>query len=202
MSHKISSIFWLMLFLATSVFAAEKRPMTVEDLFAMGRVSDPQISPDGNWIAYTVTQYSMETNGNNSDIWLVSTDGKSIKQLTTSPKGDSQPRWCPRDAAKLAFISSRNGSPQIFTLSLTGGEPTQLTDISTGASSPVWSPDGQHLAFVSEVYPDLATDAENAARDKEREKSLVQARVIDGLLYRHWAAMFLWYRSAAVRPAT
>lgn len=177
---------FLIFLIPFAVLAEGKRAMTVEDLFAMGRVSDPQISPNGKWIAYTITNYSMETNKSNSDIWLVSRDGKQHKQLTTTPKGDSQPRWCPTDPAKLAFISSRNGTPQIFLMSLTGGEPSQLTDISTGASSPIWSPDGQYLAFVSEVYPDLKTDAENAARDKERTESLVKAKIIDGLLYRHW----------------
>lgn len=169
-----------------SAAAGTGRPITVEDLFAMGRVGDPQISPDGNWIAYTVTDYCMESNKSYSDIWLVSMDGKQLKQLTTNPKGDSQPRWNPVDDAELAFVSSRSGTPQIHSIRLDGGEARPITNISTGASSPLWSPDGKYIAFTSDVYPDLKTDAENAARGKSREESRVKARVIDHLLFRHW----------------
>jgi dipeptidyl aminopeptidase/acylaminoacyl peptidase len=187
MHFKYSGIFCLIILVLFFQTVEAKRAMTVDDLFGMGRVSDPQVSPDGKWIAYTVTNYSMETNKSNSDLWLVSIDGQTVKQLTTSEKGDSQSRWKP-DGSQLAFISSRNGTPQIFLINLKGGEANPLTNISTGASVPLWSPDGKFLVFVSEVYPDLKTDAENAARDKELEKSPVKARLVDNLLYRHWNA--------------
>ena len=174
-----------------SLIASEegaKQPITADDLFAMGRVSDPQISPNGKWVAYTVTCYSMETNKSNSDIWLVSIDGQQRRQLTNHPQADTQPRWKPTDGFQLAFCSKRSGTSQIYLMNLNGGEPTQLTSISTGATAPLWSPDGQFLAFTSEVYPDLKTDAKNAARDQAKQTSLVKARMIDHLLYRHWNA--------------
>ncbi|MBN1348819.1 S9 family peptidase [candidate division KSB1 bacterium] len=183
-------LFCLAILLAfSSIVTAERRPITVEDVFAMGRISDPRVSPDDKWVAYTLTRYSMETNESNSDIWLVPLNGEDPlpRQLTTSLKKDYHPRWSP-DGSKLAFISTRNGAPQIFVIPMRGGEATQISQISTGASNPVWSPDGQFIAFASDVYPDLKTDAENQARENQRENSLVKARLIDHLLFRHWNA--------------
>lgn len=185
--RQFSFVILLIFSTALCLQAAPKKAITVDDLFAMGRVSEPSLSPDGKWIAYSVTKYSMETNKSSSNIWLVSIDGKTTRQLTTSPKSDHSPCWSP-DGSKLAFVSNRSGSSQIWVIPMNGGEANQLSTISTGASGPVWSPDGQYIAFTSEVYPDLKTDAENDARDKERDESLVKARVIDHLLYRHWNA--------------
>mgnify|MGYP003342251815 FL=1 len=76
--------------------AMAARPMTVEDLLAMHRVSDPQVSPDGRWIAYVVSVVDMGENRTNSDIWLVAADGTGApRQLTASPKHDRHPRWSP-----------------------------------------------------------------------------------------------------------
>ncbi|MDZ7261759.1 MAG: S9 family peptidase [candidate division KSB1 bacterium] len=168
-----------------NLWAQDTHPITVEDLFALGRVSDPQISPDGKWVAYSVTYYSMETNKSNSDIWLVPLAGGEPRQLTTSPKADHTPRFSP-DGQTIAFISAREETPQIYLIPMSGGEATKLSNISTGASGVIWSPDGNYLAFTSEVYPDLKTDEENKKRDEEKEKSLVKARIIDHLLFRHW----------------
>jgi dipeptidyl aminopeptidase/acylaminoacyl peptidase len=171
--------------LSASLFAGSKRSITVEDLFSFGRVSDPQVSPDGNWISYTIRYYDMETNKNNSDIWLISSKGGEAKQLTTNPKSDFGARWSPCGKS-IAFVSTRNGIPQIFSISMKGGEAKQLSNISTGASGIVWSPDGQYIAFSSEVYPDLKTDTENEDRDKMKENSLVKAKIINRLFFRYW----------------
>ena len=175
----------LSLVLAFSVPAEEKHPITFDDLFGMGRVSDPQISPDGKRIAYTVTWYDIEKNKGNSDIWIVSIDGGEPIQLTNSPKDDSHPRWSP-DGKRIAFISSRTETPQLWMIPSDGGEAKQITTISTGASGVEWSPDGKHLLFTSDVYPDCPNDSCNKARDDEKEESKVKARIIDKLLYRHW----------------
>src|SRR5205823_10248161 len=75
---------------------AQKRAMTVDDLFKFKRVSDPQISPDGKWVVYTVaTVEDVASNKISSNLWLASTDGKTRRQLTTTPKKDRQPRWSP-----------------------------------------------------------------------------------------------------------
>ncbi|NOZ60862.1 MAG: hypothetical protein GXO74_04200 [Calditrichaeota bacterium] len=185
MNRKIQILTLLLLIISVSLFAGEKRPITADDLFSIGRVSDVQISPDGKYLSYTVKYYYMETNKSNSDIWLVPAKGGDPTQLTSSPKADFGARWSP-DGSKIAFVSTRNGSPQIFTISVNGGEAKQLSHISTGASGIVWSPDGKYIAFSSEVYPDCKTDAENQAREEAKAKSLVKAKIIERLFFRHW----------------
>jgi dipeptidyl aminopeptidase/acylaminoacyl peptidase len=160
-------------------------PITFDDFFALVRVSDPQISPDGKQVAFVATTYDKAKNNSNSDIYLVSIDGKNMLKLTNSPKGDSQPRFSP-DGRKIAFVSSRSGTRQIWIIPVTGGEAKQLTTLSTGASGPLWTPDGKQIFFTSDVYPDCPDDDCNAKRLDDEEKRTVQARVIDDLFFRHW----------------
>ena len=170
--------------------AANRRPLELEDLFRILRLSDPQISPDGKWIAYVVTQTDKPENRANSDIWLVSADGREARPLTNSPKHDRHPRWSP-DGKWIAFESNRSGEFQIYLIRPNGGEAKKLTSISTEAQQPVWSPDGKSLAFVSAVFPEFSdqpfteSDAANKKKLDEREKSKVKARLLTQLLYRH-----------------
>ncbi|PTY07650.1 S9 family peptidase [Opitutaceae bacterium EW11] len=168
------------------------RPMQLEDLFKLHRVSDPQISPDGRLVAYVVTDVIKSENRTDGNIWLAQADGAGEpRQLTNSPKHDRHPRWSP-DGRWIAYESSRDGLIQIFLLPLDGGEPRKLTTLSTGASQPVWSADGTMVAFVSSVYPEFSdkpfaeSDRLNREKEEAREKSKVKARVVDQLLYRHW----------------
>jgi dipeptidyl aminopeptidase/acylaminoacyl peptidase len=184
---KIATVI-LVLIASVSLFAAQtKQPITFDDLISIGRVSDPQISPDGKEVAFVVTYYSKETNRGNSDIWIVPFSGGEPTKLTNDKAADFHPRFSP-DGKKLAFISGRSGKAQIWILPLDGGEAMQLTNLWTGASSVEWSPDGKYLAFVSRVYPDAKSDEENKKRDLKKAKSKVKARIIDHLLYRHWAS--------------
>jgi dipeptidyl aminopeptidase/acylaminoacyl peptidase len=170
---------------APAILAQQRHPITFDDLIAFGRVGDPQISPDGKSVVFSVTRMDPAKNAGNSDIWLVSLAGGPLRQLTQSEKRDNNARWSP-DGKSLAFISSRDGSPQIWMLQIASGEARKLTSISTGADGVIWSPDGKNLAFTSDVYPDCRDDACNAARDQAAEASKVKARVFDHLLYRHW----------------
>jgi len=170
---------------------AGARPMTFADLAAFHRLSDPQPSPDGQWVAYVVTDVDMPENRNNSDLWLVPVAGGEPRQLTASAKHDRHPTWSP-DGKWLAFESNRDGEFQIYVISTVGGEARKVTTIATGATQPVWSPDGKHIAFVSAVFPEFSeqpfAEANKSNQEKldAREKSKVKARVITRLLYRHW----------------
>lgn len=171
--------------------AQTQRPMQLEDLFAIQRVSDPQLSPDGKTVAYTVTVVNKEANTTNSDIWLVPVSGGPPSQLTNSPKHDRHPRWSP-DGSLILFESNRTGTFQIYAINARTGALKQLTTISTGATGALWSPDGKKIAFVSTVFPEFSekpfaeADAMNKEKNDAREKSKMKGRLITQLLYRHW----------------
>jgi dipeptidyl aminopeptidase/acylaminoacyl peptidase len=163
---------------------AAKHPITFDDLIKMHRIGEPQVSPDGKWVAYTVSTPDMDANRGASNIWLVATSGGAELQLTQSGH-DSSPVWSP-DGKTLAFLSSRTGESQVYLLAMEGGESHALTKLSTGADIVKWSPDGKTIAFTSSVYPDCKDDDCNSKRDAEKEKSKVKAHVAEHLLYRHW----------------
>ncbi|HEV7902749.1 MAG TPA: hypothetical protein VGO96_02820, partial [Pyrinomonadaceae bacterium] len=160
-----------------------KRPLTIDDLLKVRRVGDPQLSPDGKWIAYQISDPDKEANRSRTQIYLVSIAGGQPIQLTTGESSASSPRWSP-DGRRIAFV--RGG--QIHTMDARGGDIKKVTSISTGAGDPVWSPDGRMLAFVSDIYPDCRDDACNQKRDADAEASKVKAKTIDRLLFRHWTA--------------
>lgn len=187
------AVAFALIVIASTSIAADKRPMKVEDMFKFKRVAAPQISPDGKHVAYQVSVVSLEENKSTAAIWIAATDGKTPPKQLTDPKGkkDTAPRWSP-DGKKILFESTRSGTPQLWIVSAEGGEPKQLTDISSGAGTGVWSPDGMHIAFVSAVYPEFSeksfteSDKLNKEKDDEIDKNPVKAKVFTRLFYRHW----------------
>lgn len=165
--------------------ASAKRPITFEDLMQVQRISDPQVSPDGRWVAYVQTSVDLEANTKAGHLWLIPVEGGEARQLTRGEGTDSRPRWSP-DGQSLAFASTRGGKSQVWIIPTSGGEARQLTSLSTEADGVVWAAKGDTLLFTSQVYPDCSDDDCNRKQLDEAEKSKVKARVIDELLFRHW----------------
>jgi len=172
--------------LAAPAAAQQRHALTVEEFLRLERPSEPQISPDGRWVAYSVTTTDLQANRRRTDLWLRAADGSgAARRLSTDSLGGRSARWSP-DGTRLAYVSSRGGTPQIWLYTVVDGARRQLTTLSTGADGVLWSPSGRMLAFVSEVYPDCADDACNQRRADEDARRPSRARMIDGLLYRHW----------------
>jgi len=172
--------------LSLTITAQELRQFTVEDLWSLKQVSSPVLSPDGAWIAATVTEYDMEENSGSSDIWLFSTDGSKTLQLTTNEASDSSPTWSP-DSKTIAFVSSRgDDGSQVWLISIDGGEAQQLTTIPTGAGGLRWPGDGSYIYFISSVWPDCETDDCLQERIDEIKERKVTAHVTESTLFRYW----------------
>ena len=160
-----------LLSLASPVFA--QRPMTVQDLLGAVRIADPQLSPDGKWVAYVRTTTDVGSGARNADIWVVASDGSSApKLLIGGDKSENTPRWAP-DGKRLAFISTRDGAANIYLADADGGDVRAVTKLPDGAQPPlVFSPDGSTMAFVSDV--------------KQGPVPSGQVHRVTRLLYRHW----------------
>ena len=143
-----------------------KHPLSFDDLIKLHRVSSPELSPDGKWVAYSVSTPDMDLNRGVSNIWIIPTAGGDPIQVTQGGH-DNSPSWSP-DGKTLAFLSSRDGNSQVYLLSMDGGEAKKLTQLSGGADLFKWSPDGKTIAFTSAVYLDCKDDACNAKRDERR----------------------------------
>ena len=130
-----------------------KRAISLDDLFKIKSVGDPQRSPDGRWVAYTVGTTDLEKDKRDTDIWMVGWAGGEEIRLTSSPDGESAPRWSP-DGRYLAFLASRGTEEekklggQVWLLDRRGGEAQKLTEIKGGVDEYVWSPDGKRLVLV------------------------------------------------------
>lgn len=165
--------------------AQTKHPITFDDFISLGRVTDPQVSPDGKTVAFVVTYHNKVENKTNSNVYLTRLAGGAVRQLTNARGANNSPRWLP-DGKSLVFISSRDGESQIWMVAAEGGEANKISNLSTGASDPQVSPDGKWIAFSSSVYPDCPNDDCNKKRMEEVEKSKVTAKIFDKLPYRVW----------------
>jgi dipeptidyl aminopeptidase/acylaminoacyl peptidase len=178
--------------LTAGLAAQTGRPMTIDDLLAAVRVGDPQLSPDGRTVLYVRTTTDLATGRRNADIHFATTErGDTIPRpggvLIGDPaRSENTPRWFP-DGRQIAFISNRDGDPQVYVATANGSGIRRITDVSGGVQPPlVVSPDGAWVAFVADVYPECADDACNRAKRAAAEKDPVKVRVLTRLLFRHW----------------
>ena len=180
--------------------SAQKRPFTFEDMMALKRIGDPQVSPNGRWVMFSAVDVNLQENTRKPHLWIVSTAGGDAKQITTGLTGENRGRFSP-DGTSILYISDAVGGSQGWIAAFDSqsgtltGEARQLTSISTEADGALWSPDGKRILFVSEVYPDCKDDACNKARDEEVVTSKVKAKVFTRLFYRHWSSFTRFKRS-------
>jgi dipeptidyl aminopeptidase/acylaminoacyl peptidase len=163
----------------TTSAAAEKRNITERDLFNFVWIGDAQVSPDGGRVAFVRVTVNEKKEGYNTSIWTVPTAGKEEPHRLTSGERDSSPRWSP-DGKYLVFTraTEKDGKPeppQLFMLSMAGGDAFSFTTLPKGAGDPRWSPDGKTIAFTSTTNPEDLAKQEKKKRKEEELKQAVSA---------------------------
>jgi dipeptidyl aminopeptidase/acylaminoacyl peptidase len=170
------------LYLCASPAAAQpaKRSITLDDLFKLRSVSDPQVSPDGKWVAYAVGTVDTEKDRRDADLWMVSWDGSQQIRLTSmADSSESMPRWSP-DGRFLSFLAARGDEEekkkgsQVWLLNRAGGEAQKLTDIKGGVADYAWSPDGKRLVLaVNDFDPNSEPEKKEGWKRKTKPPIMI-----------------------------
>jgi dipeptidyl aminopeptidase/acylaminoacyl peptidase len=183
------TLFFLLL-LPTSILPAQtKKPLTHEAMIMMKRVGAPEVSPDGKWVAFSITEPSYNDKEVVNDIWIVASDGTTKPRRITFGKGaESGYKWSP-DGKHITFSAKREEDEvsQVYVLNITeGGEAQRLTNTSIGASSPQWNPNGKTILYTGKVYPGQFTDSANKKMTEEKKKLKYNARTYNSFPIRNW----------------
>ena len=175
--------------------AAEKPPFGFEAMMKLQRIDDPQLSPDGKTVSFTVQSVDLAQNTKPTQIYTVGTENGAPQMITHDGGTNNRPRWTP-DGKRLYFVSDRSNGSQIWSMEPNGADAKQITKLPTEADSVTLSPDGAWILFTSDVYPECqakeaasraAYDAAcNKAKLEAEAASKMKARVFESLLYRHW----------------
>ncbi|MGA8669032.1 MAG: S9 family peptidase [Terracidiphilus sp.] len=197
--YKITLAIFLFSSFAFAQSTPQKRPMTFEDMMQMKRLGETAVSPDGKWLAYSVTTVNLDQNTKTPELWMQAIAGGEPFKLAVGKPGDSGPQFAP-DGKRMLFLSGREGGPQIWLADFdpaTGATSNarKLTAISTEAQNAKWSPDSKSIVFTSAVYADCPAITEtdfatgnkcNRDRDAALAADKVKAQIFTHLLYRHW----------------
>jgi len=167
------------IFLAIAAALAQaQRPLALTDLPRFQDINDPQFSPDGKWIAYSVTSVDVPGDQRTTDLWMVSWDGRETVKLTHGPESEAAPKWS-HDNRYLSFLSSRLGAAkgnQVWLLDRRGGEPYQLTELKQKISGSEWSPDGKRLLLTLRENEDPEPDPTRPINTQPPPKPIVLDR--------------------------
>jgi dipeptidyl aminopeptidase/acylaminoacyl peptidase len=153
--------------------------MTPELLWKLKRVSAPAVSPDGRHLVYGVTEYDVAANTGDTDLFLVDVDGGEPVRLTSMKGSEHSAAWRP-DGQWIGFLSGKGGSTQLWEVRPNGKKVRQVTDVEGGIANFEYSPDGTHISFTSDVKLD------KTIHDLYPDLPEADARIMDGLMYRHW----------------
>jgi dipeptidyl aminopeptidase/acylaminoacyl peptidase len=181
------SVAWLALALAPSLLLAQKKPFDASAMLKIQRIADPQLSPDGKTVAFAVSLPDIDANKSLHSVWTVPLEGGMPHKLADLA---DRPRWSP-DGKRLYYVSTAGDASQIWSMSPDGSGASQITHLSTEADGELVSSDGKYLIVTSGVYPECTAnssfdDACNQKHLDAEKQNKVKARLITGLLYRHW----------------
>ncbi|MHC4103646.1 MAG: prolyl oligopeptidase family serine peptidase, partial [Planctomycetota bacterium] len=191
-----SSFLFFLVFVGVSFFVGSSlsnshasssgtHPFSIHDMLAMDRLSDHQISPDGKLIVFTIRKTDLEADKGRTDLWLIGTDGTDLRRLTSHPEADYNPRWAP-EGKSVWFISTRTDSAQVWRIRIDGGEAQQVTDLPLDVGNLLVSPDGLHIAFTMEVFPDCKTIDDTKERLDEIKNRKTTGLIYEQIFVRHW----------------
>lgn len=164
--------------------AGATHPFAVQDLVTLHRIGAPAPSPDGNWIVFPLRSTDLANNTGFTSLWIIRPDGTGLSELTFPPGNDASPCWSP-DSSALYYLSTRSGSSQVWSVSPSGGDPAQVTDLPLDVSNLKISSDGKTIAFSMGVFPKTGYE-ETAARLLALEKQNSSGKVYEQLPVRHW----------------
>ena len=164
----------------------QKKAFTIADLYRIKNVNAPAVSPDGSLVTFTLSESDLSKGKTKTDIYVMKPDGTDIKDITSKDKNDYNPAWS-ADSKSIYFISDKTGTPELFYYSFADDSASQITNISTGVDDPVISPNGEFVAFSTDIYPECGADDNcNRITDSAASNGPIQAYVADHLLFRHW----------------
>lgn len=174
---KKNLILFPFLLASTSLFA--QKTLVPEDLWKLGMVSDPQPSPDGKWILFSVKYTNLDENKGNADLYTIGLDGQNLKKLTQTPGSENNARWRP-DGKKIGYLLVDNGAMQMFEMNADGSGSTKVSSEEGGMDGFEYAPTGDKILFHKAVSIDKP--------DSKLYQGLPKAsgKIYDALLYRHW----------------
>lgn len=185
--NKLLALLILVVFFVETL-AQDAKIFTAHDMWKIKRPSALIVSPDKENACFVLTEYDIEENKGNSDLWLINLTTYKTKRLTTNMGRDNSPVWHP-NGRTIAFISKREGDEyaQVYEISIDGGEAEKIFDLPMGAGNPKYFNDGKKIAVVSLVLPEFEDDLEIMKKEvKKKRESKVTAKVTENRLYRYW----------------